>query len=404
MIDDWIDTFMERTKHSRSPEIFRLWTAIVTISAVLERKCWTETDVARLYPNQFVILAGAPAAGKGVSLGESRRLLGAMSGVGEIYLGPDNPTPASMMDEIAKAEKPAPMGMGVMSYSPITILSREFASMISKYDKDYAANLADLYDNPLTFSAPRRSSKSLVLQAPTINIIAAATPDTLMDTIPEQAWGQGLTSRIIFVYGLAPNYYRDPFRKRMDTDFADLQKLLRAYYNEIHGEFIWEVDAQDLHRYWINEGGQKPKPDYGRLANYVGRRAEHLQKLAMVSAVSAGHGCCVTLKDYTRAQEWLFAAEKVMPDMFRAMSAKSDSQIITDMHHWMYTTWGNMKQDEKSKGVHERRIYLYLQDRVPNEKIGPLIKTMESSGRMRNNVMSKGFWIPSPMGEFKRDG
>lgn len=392
---------MDLTDQVHTPEIFRLWSGIMTIAAVLERKCWTETDVEPLRPNQFIILTGLPASGKGNALRLARNLLGTISGIGEVFLGPDNPTSASFMDEVAKTEKPAINGMGVLTYSALTVISRELASFMAKYEIQFAANLADLYDNPPTFVAPRRVAKSVTLSAPTINIMAAATPDTLLDTIPEAAWGQGLTSRMIFIYGVGRKSYRDPFKRRKDSDFSHLALKLKEYFHELHGAFIWDVDAQDAQRFWYNDLQQAPVPDYGRLLNYAGRRNEHLMKLAMISAVSAGNGICVTLKDFERAQSWLFAAERVMPDVFRAMSRTTDDQLLQDTHYWMRTTWGNLTPHEKNLGLPERDVWLFLSEKVPHEKIKTIIDTLHKSGRVRKAALG-GHWLPNPI-DFRKE-
>lgn len=396
MAFDWIDEFMELTGGIRSPDSFRLWAGLTVLSAVLDRKCWTPTDIGKLPPNIINILSGTPASGKGVALGEARNMLRTISGVGEVYLGPDNPSAASFLDEFVLAERIATNGMGVPSYSPVTVLGRELASFMTKYDTTFAANLSDIYDNPSTFTSPRRASKSIVLQAPNIVASIAATPDTLLDAIPETAWGQGLTSRIVFVYGVAPKKYRDPFKKRSDLDTTKLTKKLKEFYYELHGEFIWESNAMDALRFWLNDLQMAPVPNYGRLVNYAGRRNEHLMKLCMLSAVSAGNGICVTLADFERAQRWLFETEETMPDIFRAMNQKSDGQLLQDMHYWMVTTLGSKSQSEKTKGLTEKDLYGWLEDRVPHEKIPTLIKTLESSGRMRRGLIV-GAWYPSPL-------
>ena len=392
MAFDWINEYMELTSNVRSPDSFRLWSGLTVLSSVLDRKVWTETDNGRTMPNLFIVLAGGPASGKGIALNEARDMLRSLSGAGEVFLGPDNPSGASLLDEFERAERAA-NGLGVPSYSPVTILARELASFMPKYDMNFAANLSDIYDNPLTFTAPRRSSKSLILQAPTLNLTMAATPDTLLDSIPEAAWGQGFTSRIIFVYGVAPTKYRDPFKKRKDLDKTKLTKPLKEYYYELKGEFDWDADAADALRFWVNEGGMEPVPDYARLVNYNGRRHIHLMKLCMLSAVSAGNGCAVTISDFERAQEWLFLTEKFMPDVFRAMTQKNDSQIIGDMHYWMRNEQSNGTPPRK--GLPEPELYRWLGEKVPHEKIPSLIKTMESSGLMRKNP--NGSWTATPM-------
>ena len=399
---DWVDSFMELTADIRSPDTFRLWTGITTIASVLERRVWTETDVRPLRPNMFVVLAGGPASGKGNAIWESRNLLTTLiEPETGIHLGPDNPTSASFLDALAASTKMSINGMGAPMYSALTVLCRELGSLIVKYEGQFVSNLADIYDNPPNFSAPRRQSKSVDIPAPTINILAAATPATMMDTIPEAAWGQGLTSRIVFIYGTAPETYRDPFKKRKEIDFSLLARDLKIFFKELHGEFEWETDAQDALRHWINEEKMSPVPNYGRLVHYIGRRNEHIMKLSMISAVSAGHGLCVTKSDFARAQRWLFAAEKLMPDVFRAMTQKSDSQILEDVHQVAWVQYSSLDR-EKRRALTDADVWKILESRTTSERVPYLIRSLEQTNRLRKAGVAGG-WIPAPPGDFRQE-
>lgn len=390
---------MDLTSSIRSPETFRLWAGITTLSSALERRVWTETDVEPLRPNMFVVLAGNPASGKGNAIREARKLLTTLIfPENGIHLGPDNPTSASFLDALAASTKTSMNGMGVPMYSALAVLCRELGSLIIKYESQFVANLADIYDNPPNFSAPRRQSKSVNIAAPTINILAAATPATMMDIIPEAAWGQGLTSRIIFVYGSAPTSYRNFFNKRKDVDMESLAADLKMFFHELHGEFEWEPEARAAALKWMNEEDLEPKPNYGRLIHYVGRRTEHVVKLAMISAVSAGHGLTITESDFRRAQKWLFEAEKLMPDVFRAMTQKSDSQILEDVHQIAWVKYASLER-EKRKALTESDIWKILEHRAPSERIPYLIKSLESTSRLRKAGLVG--WIPSPPGDFR---
>ncbi len=400
MAFDWIEEFLSLTEDFRSPKSFRLWTAISVVGAVLERRAGTVTDGASvLYPNQYIVLAGGPASGKTVMVSMARRCLAELSAErGGVYLGPDNPTKASFIKEFNKSTKMAQNGSGLALYSAMYILCMELGVFISKYEKDFVADLTSIYDNLPIYTAPRASTESVVVQAPTLNILAAATPGALGDTIPEIAWTQGFTSRIIFVHGATPKTYRDMFARNRTLDLKPLQNHLREYFNELHGEFIWEDDAQDANRFWFNDEGQKPVPTYGRLRSYNDRRNEHLMKLAMVSAVSAGHGLTVTLEDFRRAQTWLFTTESEMPEIFRSMHQRSDEQLLSDAHHWLYIEWSTPKLEDRLP-IKERFLYDWLAKKLPHEHIEGFIKTMERTGRMRKGDLSGG-WIPNDESQF----
>jgi len=391
-----LDTFMNLTENIRSAESFRLWTGITTLASVLERRVWTVTDAPDpLCPNLYTVLAGAPASGKSIMVSISRRLLSALAKPGGIYLAPDNPTKASFLDSLENSMKISINGMGIPMYSAMTVLCRELGVLISKYEKEFVADLTDIYDNPPAYSAPRRTSKSVIIEAPTLNILAAATPDAIGDIMPESAWGQGFTSRLIFIYGPAPKMYRDMFSKRPETEMENLRQDLAIYFNELHGEFEWEDKAQDAIRHWFNVDNMAPVPTYGRLVNYCGRRNEHVMKLSMISAVSAGRGLTVTLADFERGRKWLLDAEETMPDVFRAMAQKSDSQLLQDCHQWLYVRYNNVDKN-KRLAVNENEIWGWFENKTTHDKIPGLFLAMEKTGRMRKALLP-GSWIPNPL-------
>lgn len=64
MTEDWLEAFIELTEGLPTPPLFRLWSGITTLSAVLERKVWLPTMRQILFPNIFTLLVGPPGSGK----------------------------------------------------------------------------------------------------------------------------------------------------------------------------------------------------------------------------------------------------------------------------------------------------------------------------------------------------
>ena len=396
---DWITRFLEEVSDVRSPPSFKLWTAITIISAVLERRVYVWTDAGVLYPNMITVLTGPPAAGKGLMITEAVRLWKTVKG---LHLGPDNPTKKSMLEYMEnKAIRTIINGSGEpLIYSAISFPCFEFNVLFPRYDIEFLATVTHIYDNPDTYTAPRSTTTSIDLQKPTMNMLIGATPDALAETIHEVAWGQGFTSRLTFIYGAKPpNTGRNLFAKRKALNMGELVPPLQSMF-ELQGEFEWDADAQLAMNTWV-ESGMEPRPEYGRLKHYVERREAHTLKLAMISAISAGHTLTVTLSDFERAKLWLLEAEKSMPDVFRAMGQKSDAQLIRDLHYALYTEWAKAVPSER-KPIHESFIFEFLKPLVPSERIKHIIEVAE-----RSRVMRKGAypdeWIPRPLSDVKID-
>lgn len=86
-----------------------------------------------------------------------------------------------------------------------------------------------------------------------------------------------------------------------------------------------------------------------------------------------------------------------MPDVFRAMHQKSDKQILTDAHQWLYDKWFAIKVEER-KPIKERELALWFEDKIPSDKITGFIAAMERTGRMRKGI--PGEWIPNTFDKF----
>ena len=126
----------------------------------------------------------------------------------------------------------------------------------------------------------------------------------------------------------------------------------------------------------------------------MARRLLHIIKLVTISCLSRQKGKLIEECDIERAKGWLLEAEKVMPDIFRAMMAKSDSELLSELHFHLWKLWASVVPD-KRKPIDETHVYTFLKDRVPGEKIAKIIEVAEKSGLIVHNA--GGGWIPRPL-------
>jgi hypothetical protein len=85
-----------------------------------------------------------------------------------------------------------------------------------------------------------------------------------------------------------------------------------------------------------------------------------------------------------------------MPDIFRAMGQKSDSQVLLDMHFHLYRSWSSVALANR-EALHDKDLYDFLHTRVPSEKIQRLIDVAHKTGYIRQGRYP-GEWIPNPLG------
>jgi hypothetical protein len=391
-LSDWIDTYVEETAEVPSPPQYRLWSAITAVSGVLERKVWTVGSAGPIYPNMLTLLVGPPATGKTNAIRPIRDLWAKIQG---LHIAPDDVTKASLIDALSEATRTViTNSTQAYSFSALVAPVSEFGVFFPNYDLSFLSIINNIYDSPAVHTEKRRINGELTINKPYIVMLAGTQPDFLNALMPETAWGMGFTSRLTMIYaGEAPP--SDLFAKvtvKSSSLARDLGKIFT--YN---GEYAWSKNAADELNAW-HRAGCPPAPSHSRLTHYNGRRSLNAIKLSMISAASRSPELIVTVEDVERAKSWLLEAEKLMPDIFRAMGQRSDSQIIADMHYAMYKKWSAVALGSR-KAVSTEDLYSFLYSRVPSEKIPRLIEVAWRTGFFRKGSFPDE-WVPQSVQSF----
>lgn len=373
----WIDAFIAETDNLDAPEIFRKWTAISAIAAILEQKVYLTTS-SPIYPNLYVFLVGHPGTGKTRTINLAKRYI---SELPEHHIAPTSLTFAALVDCLQRHKRilvlhPNPP----LEYNSTLIMADELGTFIHKYDKEMADGLSAFYD-PIPYGHERRGGDiKIKIKSPQINMLCGSTPSNLMETLPESSWGQGFTSRIIMVFS-DERIVGDDFAKISRELSADLIHDL-SLLNSIFGEFAVTADYRNLVNLWRQQGEQ-PSPDHPRLLHYNARRRVNLYKLSMVSCIDRSSVLLLTRDDFNRAMGWLHEAEALMPDIFKAAGGTSlDGKAMGEIYHFILTT-------DRGSGVAENKITRFAAERVPIHSILRVIEVMERSGQIKAVGMDK---------------
>ena len=375
--DDFISTFTAATEPLASPTIFRRWTAISAIAAALRQNVWVKT-AHRLYPNMYIFLVAHPGVGKTRIISEGRHL--ALKSE-SIHLAPISMTFASLVDalEDAKVEL-VRQPEGTIKYNSMYITADELGAFMAKYEPEMIDGLSHFYD-PSPYQQVRRTNDINVrIESPQINILAGSTPQNLMGFMPEKAWGQGFTSRIIMIFSdqrILVDDFADHGRPRTEDLIHDLRHISNLY-----GAFTVTQPYRDAVNEW-KKAGELPVPGHPRLIHYLTRRRVHIYKLSMIASVNRDDSLYLTEADFFTALEWLANAERDMADIFKAGATNADAQAQDDIVHWIRITDMPDPLTGKPLGVSEQRIISYARDKVPLNSILRIIDVLETSGQIK---------------------
>lgn len=345
-----------------------------------------------IYPNMFTLLVGPPASGKTNAIRPIREL---WARIKSLNLAPDNVTKAALIDALSKALRTIINSTSeAYTFSSMAVPCSEFGVFFTHHDLEFLSVLNHIYDSPSSYREERRTAGIIEINKPYLVILAGTQPDFLNSFLPDEAWGMGFTSRLIMIYADAAPA-ADLFSMTEFKSSTLAPDLVRIF--EKKGEFRWTQNAIDEINAW-NRAGCPPRPTHSKLGHYSSRRALHCIKLAMISSASRLGDMIVTVDDFERARDWLIQAEVTMPDIFRAMGQRSDSQVIIDLHYHIYRKWASVQIDKRVP-ITEQEIYNFLHTRIPSEKIKGMIDVAERTGYIRK-ALYPGEWIPEALGKF----
>lgn len=339
------------------------------------------TKKSNLYPNLYVILVGPAGVGKSEILREVRDM---WTSFGTHHVAPSSVTKAALIDSLLGATRTVVRVSEippVVNFNALLVCSSELGVLLPAYDNEFMNTLQDLYDG-IVYSEKRRTNKiEIDIPAPFLSMLAGCTPGYLRETLPIGAWDQGFISRSLLIYG-GEMEKKSLFAEdeEVTDEIKDLTQRLKDISN-IYGQLKFTQEAKAfLDPWWF--GTQEPKPDHPRLTSYCQRRPANLIKLSMIAAIASGSPDIIDRVHIQLALDWLLEAEFAMPDIFKAMAAGGDSQVIQDTFHHLLTLY--MKGGKKPVGAH--RMFHFLQERTPAHNIARILEIMERARMIRSSV------------------
>ena len=374
---------MDYTQPIPSPELFKKWTAIVTIAAALERKVWVYTYNSNLYPNLYTFLVAPPGVGKSIVTDISKTLLEKLP---THYLAPSSVTKASLIDTLQDANRVIQLPKETPSsitFQYLTVISNELGVLIPSYESVFMTALTDIYDGKGYSERRRGNDLNIQLNNPQLTILAATQPSYLTSLLPEGAWDQGFLSRVLLIYS------GDQLKRQLFTDERNDETKFKALVHDLKqigklfGKIMFTEEAKNAMEAWHADNGP-PRPDHPKLKHYLIRRSANLLKLCMIFSVARSNELIVTIEDYSRALAALLEAEHYMPDVFKAMGSGGDTKVIEECWYFcakLYT--------KKQKPVEEFKLMQFLQERTPAHNVERILAVMISA-KLLKVVVGKG--------------
>lgn len=326
-LSDWIDTYMLYTDNSEPAEAFKLWTAISCIASCLKRKCWLDWGTLTFYPNLYIVLVGPSGSRKGTAMGPGFKMLQELG----IRMAAEATTRESLIRELRKSsDNNVDTLAGEFSmHSSLTIYSQELTVFLGYNNLQLISDLTDWYDCRERWIYRTKNQGEDDIIGVWVNLFGATTPSLLQTTLPLDAVGGGLTSRMIFVYEAKKGKVVPvPF---LTEEQESLRPKLIHDLESIHimkGQFKYASDFVDYYVNWYTQQTDSPPFKDDRFEGYIERRANHILKLSMIYSASRSGEMYLRELDIRRAIETLKLAEVKMPAAFAGVGRSPTASLV----------------------------------------------------------------------------
>lgn len=342
-LKDWLDGFMRYTENTEPPRLFRKWVGISVIASVLQRKCRVKWGSSlTFYPNLYIVLVGPSASGKGTAMIPGLNLL---QDLAHVKMSAQATSLQALIRRLKETNyNDIDLETGQMqAHSSLTVFSKEFTVFLGFHNREMMSTLCDWYDCDRHWTYETIARKSEEIIGVWVNLLGATTPELIQSSMPLDAIGGGLTSRIIYVYEqgrdkiVALPMETDEEKKLRQHLLEDLEKIYM-----LSGAFRYTPDFMGAWADWCERIKDGPPPfEDDRFDGYIGRRRNHVMKLSMVMCASASRPkdpMLLTRNDFWRALHTLEEVEKKMTMTFRGVG-KSDISSLLHRSMMILKTW-----------------------------------------------------------------
>lgn len=328
IISDWLESYMEYTKKSEPPLLYKTWTAVSVIAACMRRKVKLEWGTIDVYPNLYIVLVGPPGRcrkGTAMSVGEGfLRELG-------IKVSSNSITREALIHQLKTCSDTHIDANGKMYlHSSLTIFSKELTVFLGYNNQALMADLTDWFDCGDVWEYRTKNMGTDDITGLWVNLIGATTPGLLNTALPQDAIGGGLTSRIIFVFEPDKDHTElAPFLSAKDKELGNALLIDLERIAMMQGTFACSESFIESYTNWYNIADNSPPPfDDHRFAPYFERKPTHLWKLSMIMNASRGGDMILDKIDFDRALELLNRTEKKMPQTFASYGKNREADTL----------------------------------------------------------------------------
>lgn len=333
----WHDALLKCvTPHTDAPDRFIIWSAFSVIGAVLKNRCYIDTGLYKLYPNQYIILVSPPGIGKGTAINFAWKIVKDTAPNYLANMVSDRVTAPRILERIANGwSTPAAQVLngqivvGTKMDHCATIYSTELRVLIGASDW-MLEFLCESWDRN-SYDYDTKNKGSAIISEMCTSLIGGTVPDYLkrIDRDSDISVKGGFTSRCLFIYEDKPSRFMpSPPPLSSNSSSTSLLAMLKVDLEHIaqtiKGEFTYDTSARVLYEDFLSKLRKNIEDDDEAIANFKSRARAHVLKLAMILSASRKDDLVIDRIDMQAAISHI---QKVLEDIERVFRGMGDSEL-----------------------------------------------------------------------------
>lgn len=387
---DFLSAYLKYSAKTEPPQSYHIWTCLSVIGAALQRKVYLRWGFKTLYPNIYVVLIGPSGCRKGTAMNIGKDLLQEING---ILMASESTTREALIRDMKDGITTFtdPTDQMLKFHSSVTVFSEELSVFLGQQNIKFLADLTDWFDASDQWTYRTKGSGTDKLVGVCVNILGATAPDWLRSILPQEAFGGGFTSRVIFVVEDGKKQVvADP---RIPIEVQQMRPALvhdLEMINSMAGEMSFSEDAMAIYAPWYEQQSKAPAIKDPHFAGYCERRAIHALKLSMIVSASRSSERLITGQDFQRALALLEAVEPKMPRAFLGLGRAKYSEMTAQIFEYM----------KRSKRATQADVLNKFDLDLDEYTLQLIMKTLSARKVIEMTYLSeKGEWLYTYTGE-----
>lgn len=368
-VNDWIESYLRYTENSEPPYLFRKWAAISVIASALQRKCYLPWGSLTFYPNMYIILVGPSGKSrKGTAMSPALDILMEVSG---IKLAAEAITREALIRELKNASDTVihPVTGKMNFHASLTVHSQELTVFLGYHNYALMSDLTDWYDCRKRWTYRTKHMGTDEIIGVWVNIIGATTPELIQSSMPLDAVGGGLTSRMIFVFEHKKGkIVPDPFLTKEEMDLRELLVVDLEKIKMLQGPFRVSEQFVETWAKWYTAQDENPPFRDDRFSGYFERRPTHVMKMSMILNSSRTDSMVISEDDLLNAIQLLKDTEQKMSNTFSGVGKSSHAEVLSKV----------MAEVGRTKETTIANLMNIFYRDVSNWEMEGIIKTLEA--------------------------